>query len=447
MATVISLILVNANITAMKVINSNHITPFGGLNFVLEELQNQSIDKVLSNNLPNLPSQTTYNWKDIFYSFWSIFFCGGDCIEDLSGNFKSGLSPIPYMNVPSPDRVLDRMQELSVPSQTFVSPRGVSTHEFCINNSLNRLNLRLLKRLGVFKSRKHILDYDNTLIFNNKSSARMSYKKEKAYCPGVGLVGSNIVYVENRNGNSSAKDLQAETLQRMFSLLKEENIEIDIFRADSASYDLDTLDVICQNCKDLFVKARMSETLASAIAKVSKWEKADNINEAIYFGETVFTPFKNIAKRRKLQSKIQSYRLVIKKTKRDDGQIDLFTGEAYNYSAIVTLDEEKSMLEVFDFYNQRGKAEKEFDILKNDFGWRKLPFSKLESNNVFLIIAAMCRNIYNYIINRFSSRFLNLKPSYRMKKFIFRFISLPAKWIKSGRSNILRLYGSIGFRS
>ena len=58
----------------MKLINSKHITPFGGLNFVLEELQNLKLDKVLLNNLPDLPKQSVYDWKDIFYSFWSVFF-------------------------------------------------------------------------------------------------------------------------------------------------------------------------------------------------------------------------------------------------------------------------------------------------------------------------------------------------------------------------------------
>lgn len=163
----------------MKVINSNHISPFGGLNFVLEELQNINIDKVLANNLPLLPSQSVYTWKDIFYSFWSVYFCGGDCMEDLSGNFKSSLSPMPYMQLPSPDRVLDRLQQLSVPSKLFVSPRGISTHEFCINNDMNKLNLKLLTRLGIFKSGQNILDYDNTLIFNNKSRQGCHIKKQR----------------------------------------------------------------------------------------------------------------------------------------------------------------------------------------------------------------------------------------------------------------------------
>lgn len=64
----------------MKTINSAAINPFGGLNFVLEEFDRLSIGKQLAEHLPELAPQSCYSWRDILYSFWSIFFCGGDCI-------------------------------------------------------------------------------------------------------------------------------------------------------------------------------------------------------------------------------------------------------------------------------------------------------------------------------------------------------------------------------
>lgn len=431
-------------ITDMKILKSNYITPFGGLNFVLEELENLKIDKILHENLPTLAPQSFYNWKDIFYSFWSLYFCGGDCIEDLSGNFKKSLQEVPFINIPSPDRVLDRIQELSIPVDEFTVPRGVAIHEFSMNKRLNTLNIKLLKRFKALNKKGNVLDYDNTLIYTNKSSARMSYKKQNAYCPGVGLIGKQVVFIENRNGNSAAKDLQSHTLKRMFDLFKEEDIEIDTFRADSASFDMDILSVVRENCKNLFVKARMSPTLAQAISDITIWEKLSETDEEAYIGETTYIPFVKIAKRRKKdQNELGEYRLVVKKVPRKDGQINLFTNEAYNYSAIITLEKEMTNEQVYHYYNQRGTSEKEFDVLKNDFGWQKLPSSKIEINTVYLIMAAMCRNIYDYIINLFSEKFKNLQPNFRIKKFIFRFISIPAKWIRTGRYDVLRLYGDL----
>lgn len=86
-------------------------------------------------------------------------------------------------------------------------------------------------------------------------------------------------------------------------------------------------------------------------------------------------------------------------------------------------------------------------MFKNDFGWNNLPFSKLEQNTVFLLFTAICRNLYNYIINLFSSRFEYLSPQFRIKKFIFRFITIPAKWIKNARQSKLRVYGDLHYKT
>ncbi len=313
-----------------------------------------------------------------------------------------------------------------------------------MNKRLNTLNIKLLKRLKVLRKKGNVLDYDNTLIYTNKSSARMSYKKQNAYCPGVGLIGKQVVFIENRNGNSAAKDLQSQTLERMFDLFEEQNIEIDAFRADSASFDMDILSMVRKNCRNLFIKARMSTTLAQTFSNITTWKKLDGTNEEAYIGETTYIPFVKAARRRKKDAdELAEYRLVVKKIPRKDGQINLFTNEACIYSAIITLEKEMTNEQVFHYYNQRGTSEKEFDVLKNDFGWQKLPSSKIESNTVYLIMTAMCRNIYDYIINLFSKKFKNLSPHFRIKKFIFQFVSIPAKWIKSGRYNILRLYGDL----
>jgi hypothetical protein len=103
-------------VNLMTVIKSKVISPFGGLNFVINELDRMQVGKLLNKELPLLRSQSKYDWRNILYSYWSVFFCGGDCAEDLADNFKSYSSLSPYLSVPSPDRVLNRMKELTVPS-------------------------------------------------------------------------------------------------------------------------------------------------------------------------------------------------------------------------------------------------------------------------------------------------------------------------------------------
>ena len=163
--------------------------------------------------------------------------------------------------------------------------------------------------------------------------------------------------------------------------------------------------------------------------------------------ETKYTPFIRAHRNDKNSENLKTYRLIVSKIERKDKQINAFTNEAYLYSAIITNDNKRHFNEVVEYYNKRGTAEREFDVLKNDFGWNNLPFSKLEQNTVFLLFSAMCRNLYQYIIKTFANKFQGLKDTFRIKKFIFRFISIPAKWIKSSRSYKLRLYGNIHFKT
>jgi hypothetical protein len=432
----------------MKIIKSESITPFGGLNFVFDEFEKIGLGSFINKELPNLPAQSEYSWKDIFYSFWAIFFCGGDCAEDLSGNFKASFSTNPFVKIPSPDRVLNRMKELAEPMQLFDTVRGDKLHEFGINTLLTGVNLSMIKKLRLLDKRTDItLDYDNTILFTEKSDARMTYKNDYGYCPGVGSIGRTIVYVENRNGNSDAQTLQDKTIERMFDALAKAKIKINRFRADGASYQLRTIWVASERANKIYIRARKDHSVMREIASITDWKEVKSKEGVGHYGSIEYTPFIKRAKEHKLQHLLKQYRLVVYKTPNKDGQLDLFTGEACEYSAIITTDREMSDFEVVQFYNQRGAAEKEFDILKNDFGWNNMPFSKLEQNSVFLIICAICRNLYDYIIRLFSKRTNILFPNFRIKKFIFRFICIPAKWVKSARTKKLRLYGNLSYRT
>jgi hypothetical protein len=431
----------------MKVINSSSVSSFGGLNFVLSTFDQLELGQYLENQLPALPEQSKYSWKDIFYSFWSIFFCGGDCIEDLSIHLKPVFKNHPKVNLPSPDRVLQRLRSLSVPGKLFTTSRGNVTHHFSVNDYLNQLNIGLLNRLSIVGNKNNVLDYDNTFIFNRKADAANTYKKKHGYCPGVGMIGSKVVYVENRNGNSNPETLQHETLERMFTLLRKNNISIKAFRADGASYTMSSLQVIAKYSEKFYVRARVYDTIAEILKEIKHWREVKVDDRIIYRASIQFMPFQKSAKRTKRELISQEYRLIISKEKRDDGQINLFTGEACNYRAILTNDFDMTEDQVVIFYNQRGAIEREFDVLKNDFGWNHMPFSKLEQNTVFLIATGICRNLYEYIIRKFSKTFRYLKPNFRIKKFIFRFICIPAKWVITGREYKLRVYGSYAFKT
>lgn len=55
-------------------------------------------------------------------------------------------------------------------------------------------------------------------------------------------------------------------------------------------------------------------------------------------------------------------------------------------------------------------------------------------------MSALYANFYRYLIGEYSNKIVWLKPNFRLKKFIFRFITVAAKWIKTGRRYVLKLY-------
>ena len=96
--------------------------------------------------------------------------------------------------------------------------------------------------------------------------------------------------------------------------------------------------------------------------------------------------------------------------------------------------------EIITFYNERGASEKNFDIQNNDFGWSHLPFSFMAENMVFMMVTAMLKNFYLYLVRHISEKVKPLKKTSRLKAFILHFVSVPAKWVRMGRLNVLNLY-------
>lgn len=436
-----SLNLVLNNNTFVKIIKSDPISAFGGINFVFNHLNKMNIEQLCNTSLPILANQSKYSWKDIFYSLKSVYLCGGDCIEDLQTHLKSHFINNPYVKLASPDTVLKRLSELAEQTLTCKTPRGTVTHNYCTNSKLEKLNIDILNKLGVFKSKVLTIDYDNTIIFNEKNDSKMTYKKDYGYQPGVCTINENqILYIENRNGNSAAQAFQVDTIKRVFSLLDSKGIKrINNFRADAASYQYEVISLLEKKVDNFYLGCKNSY-VEKYFKQVTVWEEMNCKDGTMEVGSIEINPFQQNKEAKKKEPK--TYRLVVKRKLKKNKQIDLITQDAYDYRAIITNDFILGAKSVAEFYNQRGNMERQFDILKNDFGWSNMPFSTLNKNLVFLYFTAIFRNLYCSLIQNLSKKHKFLKPNYRLKKFIFRFIILPAKWMKIGRQNKLRIYSN-----
>ena len=93
-----------------------------------------------------------------------------------------------------------------------------------------------------------------------------------------------------------------------------------------------------------------------------------------------------------------------------------------------------------EFYNLRGGKERIFDEMNNGFGWNRLPKSFMAQNTVFMLMTALIRNFYKAIMRRLDTKEFGLRINSRIKTFVFKFISVPAKWIKTSRQHVLNIY-------
>lgn len=341
----------------MKVIKSKSISAFGGINFVYEYLNSLNVNNLLNQELPCLGANSKYNWNDLFYSFLSIYFCGGDCIEDIQINLRSHLQNNPFFKIPSSDTILRRFSSLATDLEFCTTPRGAVQHQFNTNDLLYQLNLKLLKSLNVFKAEELIFDYDNTIIFNEKSDSKMTYKRDFGYQPGVCTLNEDyVLYLENRNGNSDAKSFQVQTLKRLFDSVREyTNNKTKHFRADAASYQYDVVELL-ENEVDFFYIGCRTSYVEKYFTKVEKWTKTADQFGDLEIGSVLIKPFQRQAKAKKRTPK--TYRLLVKRRPRKDKQINMITNDAYDYYAVLSNNFKKTDLELKSFYAHRGNMEK-----------------------------------------------------------------------------------------
>lgn len=383
-------------------IKSDRITSFGGIFLVNRLFDHFSLGKVINDTLGlRSTAYNGYQWDEIVKSLFDIYLCGGDHIEDIT-SLMHCLSQAPGSHVPSSGTIGRGIKQLATDNITYTAKSG--------------------QFLDV--------DFDHQFIPTEKHDATYSYKKAFGYFPGVASVGGVIVHVENRDGNTPVKFCQAETLKRLFASLRKHELFIYRFRADCGSYSKEIVETIDAHSNLFYLRASNCESAYTEFAELDGWKTIEINYQKCEVRSVKFNWF--------MEEK--GYRLVIQRT-RIEHEPDIFGDTfSYVYRCILTNDWEMSEKVIIEYYNQRGARERDFDALNNDFGWSHLPCSFLNENTVFLLLMAMCKNFHTAILYEIGKVFYNIKPKHRLKKFIYRFISVPAKWVRTARTHVLRLF-------
>lgn len=415
----------------MKITTSlENIHSFGGLNFISTEFEQLQLPKLITSILGSRSLLSTYQYSDVIKNIWMILFSGGDCAEDIQTNLKSELSNVLNMKICSADTILRLQKELCLAKETHISKNNI-TNEFSNNEVLNKLNLAILLLTKQLKSgESYDLDFDNQFIACEKYDAKKGYKMQRGYFPGIASIAKNIVYVENRNGNSNVKFKQEDTLAKIYQMLNTNGIKIKRSRMDCGSFTKKVINVVEENSELFYIRAQRCAELTANIKAVKEWKKVTIGSKEFEVATVYYKPF----------GEHKSYRYVVSREANKTNQLDVFQGDNFIYRAIITNDYQMSDQEIVFYYNQRGGSEKIFDEMNNDFGWGNLPFSFLEENTVYMLITAMCRNFYLYFLEKIASKIPFIESTFRLKKFIFRFVVVPYKWIKKGGQKTLKLF-------
>ena len=413
-------------------IKSETIATFGGIFPIMDIFEHLGLGNLIDSTLGKRDaSWNSFKYSDVIETLFCNYLCGGDCLEDIN-MLAPQFSLRPNTRIPSSDTVGRVLKSLATENISYACENSGNSYCFNTAEKLNILLLKMIKLLGLLKADEEVtLDFDHQFIPAHKFDAKYSYKKDFGYFPGWASIGGILVGGENRDGNTNVKFHQADTLVRIMDRVKLIlGVTIKNFRADCGSFSKDIIEAVEPRCEHFYIRASNCSSRYEDFREFEGWESTE-----IDFQACELASFDH-------EMNESKYRLVVQRSPmKEGGKIvtDMF-GTVYVYRAIITNDWEMSEKDVILFYNKRGESEKNFDIQNKDFGWAHLPFSFLNENTVFMLVTAMLKNFFLYLTQKLSEKIKAIKKTSRLKKVLFHFICVPAKWIKSGRRNILKLY-------
>lgn len=414
---------------AKAAIKNERLTPFGGIFSIMDQFSS-ILSLAIDSTLGLRCKSFGYQYSEIIRSLMCVYFCGGSCVEDITTHLMPHLSLHPALRTCSADTILRAIRELSIENISYASDTG-KTYDFNTADTLNVLLLNCLLATGQLKEGgEYDVDFDHQFLETEKYDAKPTYKKFLGYRPGVAVIGDMIVGIENSDGNTNVRFHQKDTLRRLFGRLGQKGLTANCFRADCGSCSEEIVDEVRRHCKTFYIRANRCGSLYDDMLALRGWKKEEINGIGVELNSILVEKWKG-----------KVYRLVVQRQRRMDGGLDLWEGE-YTYRCILTNDYTSTARDIVEFYNMRGGKERIFDDMAGGFGWGRLPKSFMAENTVFLLLTALIRNFYKHVMQRLDVKKFGLKTTSRVKTFVFKFISVPAKWVRTSRQYVLNVYTS-----
>lgn len=421
--------------------SSRNITAFGGINFIYEALTALNINDLFSKHLGNRARNSFYNYADISRALFFNMISGGEFVSDIE-SLKVQLSGQKVGKIPSHDTIGKVLKELKRPTEYVVSQNNKDiTHQINFNTNFNNLLVELALKTGEIKSNHsgYVLDVDNYIIPNDKFDAKYTYKSEKGYQPFAAFIGKICVFLENHNGNTPARSFQEEMITRCMNSLRQNDVKISHFRADSASYQSSIMNLFASESIYFYIRPKNCEALEQQASYVTDWKSIrTNNNQFLEVGSFDYAP----------TGCNSTHKMVVYRTQTDKKQLSVITGDAKIYQFIITNNREMTEQQVIEFYNQRGDAENSNKQILEDANCKRLPCSDLDANTSYLYMMAAANTLFEWsksvMVKNNASK---IKKNMRVKNIVRHYVQVATEWIYEKGEEILVVYSNLTYNN
>lgn len=188
-------------------IKSEEVTPFGGI-FHVRELFSRYMAPIIDKVLGLRCASYGYQYSEIVGSLSSVYFCGGDCVEDVTSHLMPRLSLHPTLRTCSSDTILRGISELATSNTSYTSDTGKS-YDFNTAPKLNSLLVHYEGNRGILQpqrwQRMHLRRHEQRLRMGQ--AAKVLHGREHRFSAAD---GNDTQLLQVPYGQAGHKSLRTE---------------------------------------------------------------------------------------------------------------------------------------------------------------------------------------------------------------------------------------------
>jgi hypothetical protein len=360
---------------------SKEITPWGGMVFLKQMLQNIGFRELIENNadLPVSGSNRGYKTSIIIEGFITSIWCGANrFLHTEVTRHDAALGKIfDWKNTPGQDTYKRFFSKFTQTTNQKVSDYFYSWifDNVKFDNFTLDIDSSVMTRYGEQEGAKK--------GYNPAKKGRASHHPLIAFIADVKLVANMWL----RSGDTSSANNFLSFLEDTLSKLK--NKTIGLIRLDSGFFQSDVLNYVEEKVMDYVVAVKFTHPIQRLIHDSKNWVVLDTgieICEQIYQSKSWEKPRRIVIVRQKIKDRPQA----------TGKQLSLFPEEEiyrnYRYSAYVT-NLKLPAAEVWRLYRGRGDAENRIKELKYDFGFDSFNLNDFYATEAALTFAMIAYNL------------------------------------------------------